>query len=418
MAVHGIEIDPTLSNRPLHIAFVLYNDFRANSAIQVHHFANALVERGCRCDVVVPRNPASCHSHIGPPILYSASAYPDYLQGKNTTSGPDIIHAWTPREVVRKQVECMRSKWPDARLIVDLEDNEDLVTSAQLGWSVEKLKAFSESQLDDLVPNSLSHPVKYRRLLDQADGFTVIMDTLSAHLPQGKPWHLLWPILDKDRFFPQEKDPSLMSKLGLKPEELVLSYIGNVHAANWREVRSLYLAVGLARREGIPVKLVRAGRDFYPFWGSGINWTIDGSISLGMVANREIPALLALADLLVQPGKPDPFNDYRLPSKLPEFLGMGKPVALPRTNLGRFLEQDAEAFVMDNGDALEILKHIQGVWSDPQTYSKVGEQGLSFALRHFDREQIAERLVGFYEGVMNEGSFPKFGGQTNRNDFI
>ena len=45
----------------------------------------------------------------------------------------------------------------------------------------------------------------------------------------------------------------------------------------------------------------------------------------------------ALADVLVQPGRAGPFNDYRLPSKLPEFLSAGRPVVLPATNLARQL---------------------------------------------------------------------------------
>lgn len=389
-----------MSEDRLHIAFVLYNDFRANSAIQVHHFANALVERGCRCDVLVPKNPDSCYSHIGDPIRYTPWEFAAYLDQQCANEAPDIIHAWTPREVVRKQVERMQAKWPTARLVIDLEDNEELVTSAQLGRSVYSLNHMSVDQLDELIPDSLSHPVYSKRLMEQACGVTVIMDTLSTQLPTGKPWHLLWPILDRERFYPREKDSALLSLLGLQSDQLLLCYIGNVHAANWREVRSLYLAVALARREGLSVRLIRAGRDFYPFWGSGNNWTLDCSVNLGMIANREIPAVLSLADLLVQPGKSDPFNDYRLPSKLLEFLGMGKPVVLPRTNLGRFLEDQREAFVMENGDALEILEHIRGVSADPHRYAAVGRAGLTFGQQQFDRQQISKGLMCFYSRLM------------------
>ena len=40
----------------------------------------------------------------------------------------------------------------------------------------------------------------------------------------------------------------------------------------------------------------------------------------GFVPKARLPRLLALADVLVQPGRAGAFNDYRLPSKLPEFL--------------------------------------------------------------------------------------------------
>ena len=47
-----------------------------------------------------------------------------------------------------------------------------------------------------------------------------------------------------------------------------------------------------------------------------------------------LPALLRLADVLVQPGESNRFNTHRLPSKLPEFLASGRPVIMPRANLG------------------------------------------------------------------------------------
>ena len=61
-------------------------------------------------------------------------------------------------------------------------------------------------------------------------------------------------------------------------------------------------------------------------------------IELGAVGWREIPGYLALADAFVQPGAADDFNRYRLPSKLPEFLAMGRPVVLPDCNIGHDLD--------------------------------------------------------------------------------
>ena len=53
-----------------------------------------------------------------------------------------------------------------------------------------------------------------------------------------------------------------------------------------------------------------------------------------MLPREDVRAVLASTDILVQPGRADSFNDYRFPSKLPEFFASRKPVILPRTNLG------------------------------------------------------------------------------------
>ena len=64
--------------------------------------------------------------------------------------------------------------------------------------------------------------------------------------------------------------------------------------------------------------------------------------------------------MLVQPGRPDAFNDYRFPSKLPEFLASGRPVMLPRTNIGLHLEDGVEALLLGHGDADEIADKVDG----------------------------------------------------------
>ena len=83
-----------------------------------------------------------------------------------------------------------------------------------------------------------------------------------------------------------------------------------------------------------------------------------GLIELGWVARRHIPELLAAADVLVQPGRPDDFNDYRFPSKVPEFLASGRPVVLPRTNIGLHLRDRREALLLDLGSAAEIAEAV------------------------------------------------------------
>ena len=55
--------------------------------------------------------------------------------------------------------------------------------------------------------------------------------------------------------------------------------------------------------------------------------------------------LIELADIVVQPGRQNDYNEYRLPSKLPDFLCIGKPLVTSTTNLGRKLEDGEEALL-------------------------------------------------------------------------
>ncbi len=115
---------------------------------------------------------------------------------------------------------------------------------------------------------------------------------------------------------------------------------------------SLYLAVKLLQRRGRPVQLVRLGdTEFGGVDPRAFGALRDGVFELGPIPWREIPGYLALADAFVQPGAPDDFNRYRLPSKLPEFLAMGRPVILPHCNIGHDLTHGENALLLEEGNA-------------------------------------------------------------------
>src|SRR5262249_34497678 len=147
---------------------------------------------------------------------------------------------------------------------------------------------------------------------------------------------VFWPGFEDAMLDARPREP-LREALGLAPDELVLVYTGNVHNSNLGEVRSLYIAVGLLRRAGLPVRLVRAGWNHVDMAWAGEVVEPGAVLDVGFVGRERVAELLTVADVLVQPGGAGPFNDYRFPSKLPEFLASGKPVVLPATNIGRCL---------------------------------------------------------------------------------
>src|SRR5262249_3527468 len=131
----------------------------------------------------------------------------------------------------------------------------------------------------------------------------------------------------------------------------VLVYNGNIHQTNAPEVRSLFLSVQALRRIGRNITVLWAGRR-----QTNQDWIEEaiGSgavIDLGFLSRTKVYSVLALADILVQPGRSDRFNVYRFPSKLPEFFASGKPVVLPRANVGCFLQDGVQALLLDSGDA-------------------------------------------------------------------
>lgn len=384
------------------ILFVLYHDFTANSAVQVHNFANQLASFGHGVAVAVPDNRETV-VHLGE-RAYAAVTFPEcdgtWAGIFSNGQGPDIVHAWTPRENVRLFCEKLKGLASFA-LIIHLEDNEELILEANLGSPFEELA----SSRTITFPGNLSHPRNYPRFLASAAGVTVIMDRLAKFAPPNVPKHILWPGADRDLFFPRPKDEALLADLGIPRGAIVLCYTGNTHSANFREVRSLYVAVAILNREGIPATMVRAGSDHRPFLGSDETWARRHTVELGYVEHVNVPPLLSLADFLIQPGAADEFNEYRLPAKLPEFFAMGRPVILPHTNVGRFVRHGEDAWVLPKVDALGIVNALQTLRRHPSLATQLAAGAVAYCDQHFDWEKNAATLDGFYAQLLaNKGS--------------
>jgi glycosyltransferase involved in cell wall biosynthesis len=108
---------------------------------------------------------------------------------------------------------------------------------------------------------------------------------------------------------------------------------------------------------------------------------------------------MALADIFVQPGVPDAFNDYRFPSKLPEFFALGRPVVLPRTNLGTALRHGVDAYVLDRADAAGIAGAVRALREDPALAERLARGATAYAAANFSWRRSAAALASFYAGL-------------------
>ena len=387
---------PVRAARPLNVLFVLHGSFASNSALHVAALANELAAAGHACAVAVPHDPATLAHHDRPAFrgltFAEAEAGLVFPDGR----GPDVIHAWTTRENVRGLTEKLRARH-GARVIVHLEDNEQQLLALTLGRDFASIDRLSDAELDRLVPPDLSHPHRSRAFLATADGITVITERLREFVPAGKACATLWPAADARHFFPRPRPDRFRGVLDAAPGETVLFYHGNVHAANAAEVRELYAAVVELNRSGHNVTLIRTGLDRVAFPAELAAAAAPHVLNLGQILHhRHLPPLMALADIFVQPGGPDAFNDFRFPSKLPEFFALGRPVVLPRTNLGTLVRHGTDAYVLDRADAAGIAAAVRELRANPALAERLGRGAVAFAAQHFSWRRSAEALANFY----------------------
>jgi glycosyltransferase involved in cell wall biosynthesis len=386
----------------VNILFVNYGDFTSNSLNHIAGFANALHARGHACVVAVPERKATVSAipqvQFQPVLFDEAIARPACFPDGRPA---DILHAWTPREPVRKFILRYQAATPDpARVIIHLEDNEAHLLESYTRIPFAELRDSPPEKVASLLIASLPHPLRHQALLLAADGITHIVETLRIFCPPGIPRLVLPPGVDFSQYRPQRPDPELRRELGLGETEKVIVYTGSATFANEAEMRELYAAVRLLNQRGVPTRLIRTGITPPDFLASLPPADLEHALHLGFVEKNKLPKLLALSDVLVQPGHPGPFNDFRLPSKLPEFFASGKPVILPQSNLGNEAVDGQDALLLQTGSPDEIASLCERLFNDAKLAARLREFGVNFARARFDQAAITGRLVEFYSSLL------------------
>jgi len=359
----------------MNILFVLYWDFSSNSANPLALYARELHLCGHSCAVAVPNNLETVQQFPNPsfrPLLYGdvlnspESVFPD---GRPA----DVIHAWTPREVVRRFVTSYMAKRPTP-LVVYLEDHESWIACRALGLEEATLVQQTEQSISERVPDALSHPFRYDSFIGLADAAAVIQDKLEIDVPPWVHCETVMPGVDLEFFSPRVVNPLLRKQYGVAENEHVIVYHGGLNGFTKPAMETLCRAVGLINSQGYPCKLLRTGPFALDFIDQLPPETVAVINELGVLPRSELPDLLALADVFVQPGKIDPFEDMRLPGKLPEFLAMGRPVVMPDVNIAHLTKDGVNAVLTTTGSAEEIATKCIGLFSDTQQADRIGRE--------------------------------------------
>ena len=387
---------------PRNLIFISHCDFHGNSAIHLFSIANVLTDLGYSCAVCVPGRPETVFDQGQPrfQVLDYDGAVTNGVSFANSRA-PDLVHAWTPREPVRKTAMSLVRRY-NVPYFVHFEDNEMVILLNELpGWSIQELKSLPASALDAMVPRH-THPHRLPALLAGAAGVTALIDRLLEFKPRKTPGMVFSPGYDAEFAKIDGWDAEMRAALGILQEELLVVYSGSVHKSNFQDIRELLLAVALVNRRGFRVKLVRTGRNAYLLPELSDPGITQYVFDRGFVARTEVPRLVAAADVLVEPGRSNEFNDYRFPAKLPEFLASGKPVILPRSNVGFLLKDGEEALVLEHGDSAEIADALQRLAADPELRARIGQGGRAFALRNLNWTKNVVALPSFYDRCLAE----------------
>jgi glycosyltransferase involved in cell wall biosynthesis len=103
---------------------------------------------------------------------------------------------------------------------------------------------------------------------------------------------------------------------------------------------------------------------------------------LGPKALEELVFEIEKCDVGVIPNHRNSFTDINTPTRIFEYLALGKPVIAPRTlGIQDYFASDS-LFFFESGDAGDLAKQLQQVYAEPSRAAEVAERGQNVYLEH------------------------------------
>lgn len=232
------------------------------------------------------------------------------------------------------------------------------------------------------------HRLEERRWLPRMDGFTTASESLARRLtPLGKPTRVLWGGVDPVLF---QAPPAALG------DAVTVGYAGN-----FRPYQGLDVLLEAMARLDDRFRLLLVGD---PTGGEELarraRETLGTRLTqLPPVSYDEIPAVLAAADVLVVPRPESRSGRFGFPSKLPEYLALGRAVVA--TDVGdqaRVVRHQDNGLVVAPGSATELAAALRSL-ADPERRRRLGAAGRLSAVEELSWERVGERAQAFLAGL-------------------
>jgi glycosyltransferase involved in cell wall biosynthesis len=124
-------------------------------------------------------------------------------------------------------------------------------------------------------------------------------------------------------------------------------------------------------------------------------------IYLGQKPLEEIARAIAACDVGVIPNHRNAFTDINTPTRIFEYLALGKPVIVPRTPGIQDYFSDDSLLLVEAGNAADIARQIEYVARNYEDAIRVAERGQQIYLQHTwkqERRTLVELVAGLLSG--------------------
>ncbi len=230
-----------------------------------------------------------------------------------------------------------------------------------------------------------------RRTLRQLDGFTVVSEPLRRRVERlGKPALLLLGGVDPELFNAPEPPPS---------DSVTVGYAGSFRS--YHGVGDLLTAAERLLAAGEPFRFLLIGDvDAVDGLRRRIEQRLGGHQTLtGPVPYAQVPELLAGCDVLVVPRRRGRAAGLNYPSKLSEYLALGRAVVVTDVGeAGRAVAPGASALLVPPNHPAALAAALRRL-TDPGLRRRLGRQARRQAVEQLAWDKVAGRLEGFLRSL-------------------
>ncbi len=218
------------------------------------------------------------------------------------------------------------------------------------------------------------------------------------------------------RFTPREKDAGLLRELGIGDNRIVIGFSGVIRA--WHGLDLLVEAIADLAARQIPVFLLVVGDGPYRAALEEMveRLKLHGSFAItGRIPHERVPDYVALFDIAVSPRA----TFYASPMKVIEYMAVGKPVVVPRTqNFLDMIDDGVNGSTFPDGDKTGLAQALADLCHDPEKRRAIGANAAQKVLTRLNWRWNAEevcRLFSTTETVDRRPSASDRRGMTNED---
>ncbi len=274
--------------------------------------------------------------------------------------------AWTRRKPFLLEV---RDLWPEFGVGMGVLKNPIVITLAH--W----LENFLYARATHILVNSPA----YKDYL------------ITKGVPEQKVTYIAYGT-DVDMFNPGVDGSPMRAALGVKDKFVVL-YAGALGQAN--DIDTVLRAAGRLKGEGeICFVLFGDGKERARLQAEAARLRLSNLIFAGVQPKKEMPRVLASADVCLAILQDIPMFRTTYPNKVFDYMAAGRPTVLVIDGVSRVLIESSNGgvFIQPGDDAL-LAKMILELSKDPERVRQMGQNARDYLVKHLDRrEKLNETL--------------------------